>query len=172
VDPVLPHSPAEPTELATRAAMLDEGIDLMRSLWAGEPEFAGEHYRFSRGGEAFGSDPGGRPRIPIWVPARWPKPKSLRRGARCDGVVPEFVDVADIPAMIGWLRDHGAADDLDVTSEGETSADDPTAAAAQVRPWRQAGCTWWLESKWQPPENGEPLVEYVDRRIAAGPPVG
>jgi len=85
-------------------------------------------------------------------------------------VVPEGVEVGDIPAMLTWLAEHGAAPDLDVTSEGETPADDAAAAAELVRPWAEAGCTWWLESKWQPPESGEPLVDFVNRRIAAGPP--
>ncbi len=170
VESVLPHSPAEPTERAVRAAMLDEGIDLMRTLWAGGTEYAGEHYTFSRGGPEFATGGGVRERIPIWVPVRWHKPRSLLRGARCEGVVPEGVDVVDIPAMRTWLAEHDAAVDLDVTSEGETPADDAGAAAELVRPWAEAGCTWWLESKWQPPESGEPLVDFVNRRIAAGPP--
>ena len=30
-------------------------------------------------------------KIPIWVVAAWPRPRSLRRALRCDGVLPAYV---------------------------------------------------------------------------------
>ena len=108
-------------------------------------------------------------RIPIWVVAVWPRPKSMRRVLRCDGMIPQFADEkAAGPdaarAARDWLAKHGAGPGLDMIAEGETPADDPSAAAAQVAPWAQAGCTWWLETRW----GGGP--EEMTGRLAAGPP--
>lgn len=44
-----------------------------------------------------------------------------------------------------------------------TPADDAARAAELVAPWAEAGCTWWMESRWQ---DGS----AVEARIAAGPP--
>ena len=54
-------------------------------------------------------------------------------------------DVRDLRA---WLRDNGAGADIDVVGEGETPAGDPAAAAAKVAAWAEAGCTWWMETRW------------------------
>jgi hypothetical protein len=71
-----------------------------------------------------------------------------------------------------WLREHGAGADLDVTSDGETPADDPEAAAAHVERWAEAGCTWWLETRWGLPDDAAERVRQVRRRLIAGPPRG
>jgi hypothetical protein len=52
-----------------------------------------------------------RPRIPVWVVAAWPRPKSMRRALRCDGLLPVRMDggefrgitPADVRAMRRWL---------------------------------------------------------------------
>ena len=68
-----------------------------------------------------------------------------------------------------WLAGHGAPD-LDLAAEGETPADDRAAAAAQVAPWGEAGCTWWLETRWGSEATVDDRLALVDERIAAGPP--
>jgi hypothetical protein len=164
----------EATDLRTRADMLDEGIDLIRELWAGRQTFHGEHYRY----ECVRDDlvQVGRPvqeRIPIWVVGAWPRPKSMRRVLRCDGVVPQYEgdggpdELRDVRV---WLTDHGTASELDVISEGETPAGDRAAAEAIVRPWREAGATWWLETNWEMPHNSPERMAQIRRRIEAGPP--
>ena len=55
-----------------------------------------------------------------------------------------------------------------MVAQGETPADDPGAAVAQVGPWADAGCTWWLETRWGAPADDR--ADEVRRRIAAGPP--
>jgi hypothetical protein len=67
--------------------------------------------------------------------------------------------------MRAWLGEHGAPADFDIVTEGETPADDAAAAAEQVRPWTEAGATWWLEAAWAMSDADE-----VSARIAAGPP--
>ena len=170
IDPQLPQT-GEEQDRRIRAAMMDDGIDLMRALWGGASEYHGEHYDYQvQPTELLGGLRPVRDRIPIWVAARWPRPKSMRRVLRCDGIVPEGAEIDEIPAMRAWLREQGARDDLDVTAEGVTPVNDRAAAADRVRPWADAGCTWWLESKWTAPEDGEPHMDYIRRRIAAGPP--
>ena len=44
-------------------------------------------------------------------------------------------------------------------------------AAAIVRPYAEAGATWWIESWWDLPDGPDGLAE-VRRRVEAGPPVG
>ncbi|HEY1330754.1 MAG TPA: LLM class flavin-dependent oxidoreductase, partial [Actinomycetota bacterium] len=66
--------------------------------------------------------------------------------------------------------DHGADPNLDVIAEGETPADDASAAAAMVAPWAEAGSTWWLETRWEEPHHSAERMGEVRARIAAGPP--
>jgi hypothetical protein len=167
----------EETDLRVRAAMLDEGIDLMRALWDGATTFHGAHYDYES--ERDDLTEVGRPvqpRIPIWVVGLWPRPRSMRRVLRCDGIVPQY-DVGerdgtpdDIREMRTWLTDHGATADLDVIAEGETPPDDLGKAAELVGPWAEAGCTWWLETRWEMPHIGPERMAQVRERIVAGPP--
>jgi hypothetical protein len=173
VSPDLP-STGEELDLRTRAEMLDEGIDLVRALWRGERHVQGEHYSYDVDGtdQAEVGVPVQRP-IPIWVVGLWPRPRSMRRALRCEGIMPQY-DGEPTPAlmgaMCGWLGEHGAPSGYDVVSEGETPADDPEAAAALVAPWAEAGATWWLETRWQMPHHGPDRMRAVRERLAAGPP--
>jgi alkanesulfonate monooxygenase SsuD/methylene tetrahydromethanopterin reductase-like flavin-dependent oxidoreductase (luciferase family) len=178
LDTNLPDT-GEETDLKTRAAMLDEGIDLIQSVWSGGGRYDGEHYRFHSGRLDLTAavQPVQQP-IPIWVAARWPRPKSLRRALRCQGVLPEFVpegreqEPDDVRALRAWLTEHGAPDSMDVVLDGETPADDAAAAAAQVKGWADAGLTWWLESRWGMPDTQPERIEQMTERLAAGPPRG
>lgn len=169
----LPNT-GEVIDLRERAAMLDEGIDLMRELWAGRQKFDGRHYSYSC--ERGDLVQVGRPvqeRIPIWVVGAWPRPKSMRRVLRCDGIVPQYESEDDGPGQLAevrrWLSDHGARD-VDVISEGETPAADPEVARAIVEPWAAAGATWWLETRWEMPHNSAERMSEIRERIEAGPP--
>jgi hypothetical protein len=168
-DPALPQT-GEVTDLRTRAAMMDEGIDLMRTLWAGGSSYHGEHYDYQASGPSDDARPV-QPSVPIWVIGRWPRPKSMRRVLRCDGVIPENAGTPqEIGDLIAWLGDNGARPGLDVLTEGSSPAHDPAAARAQVEPWARAGCTWWLESFWELPGDSATKHRKVSERIAAGPP--
>jgi hypothetical protein len=68
-----------------------------------------------------------------------------------------------------WLAEHGARPDIDVIAEGETPHD-AVAAAAIVRPWADAGCTWWLDTEWEMPHHVPERMRQIRERIAAGPP--
>lgn len=167
----------EVTDLRQRAEMLDEGIDLIQGLWSGADSYDGQHYHFHSG--RFDLSAAARPvqeRIPLWVAARWPRPKSLRRALRCAGIIPEFEPEGgdagpdDVRAVRAWLADHGAPGGMDIVTDGETPTGDPTAAAAQVAPWAEAGGTWWLETRWGMPDTQAERVRQMTDRLAAGPP--
>jgi alkanesulfonate monooxygenase SsuD/methylene tetrahydromethanopterin reductase-like flavin-dependent oxidoreductase (luciferase family) len=164
----------EEQDLRTRAAMMDEGIDLVRDLWRGASHYRGEHYTYDvdRTDLAEVAVPVQRP-IPVWVVGLWPRPKSMRRALRCDGVMPQYAEEAS-PArmreMCDWLGEHGAPPGYDVLAEGETPADDPDAASAEVARWAEAGATWWLETRWDMPHHSPERLRQVRERLAAGPP--
>jgi alkanesulfonate monooxygenase SsuD/methylene tetrahydromethanopterin reductase-like flavin-dependent oxidoreductase (luciferase family) len=176
VDTDLPDT-AEVTDLRERAARLDEGIDLIRALWDGGTSYHGEHYRYDTG--RLDLTAAARPvqaRIPLWVVGVWPRPKSLRRALRCDGIIPQYdLDGRepapdDARALAGWLADHEAKPGFDIVADGETPAQDRAAAAAVVGPWADAGCTWWLETRWEMPHDSAERMSQVRERLAAGPP--
>jgi hypothetical protein len=164
-----------------RAEMLDEGIDMMVGLWGGDLAFSGQHYQvdLSSRVDLFGvTSPVQTPRIPIWVVGAWPRPKSMRRVLRCDGILPYCFGADgprettpdDIRAMVEWLDANGGRrPGFDVVMEGETPADDPTRAAEIVGPWADAGCTWWLDARWGLPIGPE-REQLVRERLEAGPP--
>jgi alkanesulfonate monooxygenase SsuD/methylene tetrahydromethanopterin reductase-like flavin-dependent oxidoreductase (luciferase family) len=169
----------EVEDLRGRAERLDEGIDLIRELWAGGRSYHGRHYHYESSRDDLTEV--ARPvqeRIPVWVVGAWPKPKSMRRVLRCDGVIPQYhldgreAGPQDAHALRAWLAEQGASPGFDVVAEGETPADDPAATAAAVMPWIEAGCTWWLETRWQMPHHTPERMLEVRDRIAAGPPAG
>jgi alkanesulfonate monooxygenase SsuD/methylene tetrahydromethanopterin reductase-like flavin-dependent oxidoreductase (luciferase family) len=176
IDTELPLT-GEELELRTRAAMMDEGIDLIRELWAGRSSYHGKHYDYECARDDLAQV--GRPvqeRIPIWVVVAWPRPKSMRRVLRCDGVLPQYPPGQDTPDELrklrAWLTARGGSPDLDVIAEGETPADDPAAASALVKPWSDAGATWWLETRWELPHHSSARMRDVRTRLTAGPPGG
>src|ERR1700761_9402798 len=78
----------EVTDLRGRAERLDEGIDLIRALWDGQTGYQGQHYRYQTGRlDLTRAAQPVQQRIPLWVVGVWPRPKSLRRALRCDGIV-------------------------------------------------------------------------------------
>src|SRR5439155_5039691 len=163
----------EVTERRLRAEMLDEGIDLIAGLWEGRLRFSGRHYQVdleAREDLARVAMPIQRPRIPIWVVGAWPRPRSMRRVLRCDGLLPVCMDENgfrqtmpdDIRAMRNWLDAHGGVrPGFDVVIEGETPAGDPAEAAARVAPWAAAGATWWLEARWEMPHDSPERLREV-----------
>ncbi|HKS70035.1 MAG TPA: LLM class flavin-dependent oxidoreductase [Ktedonobacterales bacterium] len=165
----------EPTDRKTRAELLDESLDILTGLWTGRPfSYTGKHYHLDE--MTFLPPPVQQPRIPIWVVGAWPREKSLARALRYDGILPdklnpdgtrEEMKPNDLRALAGYIAEHRTqTTPFDIIMEGETPGDDPAAAAAIVRPWAEAGATWWNEARWG--AMGEP--EIVRARIRQGPP--
>lgn len=165
----------EATDRKTRAELLDESLEIITGLWrGGEPfHYAGKHYHLD--GVSFAPSPVQSPRIPIWVVGAWPKEKSMQRALRYDGLLPNFIDAegkqADqtpeaIAAIRAYVTEHRPNEPFDIVTEGVTPGEDPAATAAIVQPYADAGATWWVESRWTPPNQPDDLR----RRIHQGPP--
>jgi hypothetical protein len=165
----------EPTDRRTRAERLDESLAILTGLWSGEPfAYNGQHYQMDA--MTFLPTPVQRPRIPIWVVGAWPRTKSMTRALRYDGVIPHKLnpdgsmgeiapaDIADMRAFITQQRME--ATPYDIVWEGRTPGDDPAAAAAIVRPFVEAGITWWIEAMWSAPNE----LTDIRARIHQGPP--
>jgi alkanesulfonate monooxygenase SsuD/methylene tetrahydromethanopterin reductase-like flavin-dependent oxidoreductase (luciferase family) len=164
----------EPTDRKTRAGRLDEALEILTGLWSGEPfSYEGAHYRFEE--MVFRPPTIQRPRVPIWVVGAWPSERSMKRALRYDGVLAASVggDAGSpgvtpetIRQIREYVRENGKGEDYSIVWEGQTPGGDPEKAASIVRPYAEAGATWWIESPWTPPNAPEDLR----RRIRQGPP--
>lgn len=165
----------EPTDRKQRAELLDEGLAILTGLWSGQPfHFEGAHYHMEE--MTFLPPPVQAPRIPIWVAGAWPRPKSMERVLRYDGLLPNKMNPdgtmgditpADIQAMAAYIAEHRTVTTpFDIVCDGETPDDDQERAAAIVRPFAEAGATWWMESRWTAMND----VAAVRTRIRQGPP--
>jgi hypothetical protein len=167
----------EVTDLKERAERLDEGVDLMRVLWEGGKSYRGRFYEYEAGELDELTTMGGplRSQIPIWVVAVWPRPKSMNRALRCEGVVPQYEGLGydaqpeHARAVREWLDGRGGSG-IDLVAQGETPADDPDVAGALVAGWADVGCTWWLETRWEMPHGTQERMRQVRERLATGPP--
>src|SRR5262249_27089342 len=75
---------SEVTETAARAAMLDEGLQVLVGLWSGEAfSFDGRYFKVDD--VTLRPRPVQSPRIPIWIGGQYPGSGPIRRAARWDG---------------------------------------------------------------------------------------
>jgi alkanesulfonate monooxygenase SsuD/methylene tetrahydromethanopterin reductase-like flavin-dependent oxidoreductase (luciferase family) len=126
-----------------QAGLLDDGLERLAAYWAGE----------------FEPLPVQRPRIPIWLAARWPSRRPVRRAARWDGVFPVDLPgpeaVAELVAEIAALRG-------DDTGPFDVVVDNPP--EVDPGPWAAAGATWCLTGF-----GAQPTEDAVRAAIDAGP---
>ena len=133
----------EVSEPRERAQLLDAGLERLTAYWAGDYE----------------PPPVRQPRIPIWLAARWPARKPVRRAARYDGLFPIELPGPDALAeLVAVVRDERGA------GEGpfDVAVEEP--AGADPGPWEAAGATWLLTAFDRSPSERE-----VREAIAAGP---
>jgi alkanesulfonate monooxygenase SsuD/methylene tetrahydromethanopterin reductase-like flavin-dependent oxidoreductase (luciferase family) len=108
-----------------RARLLDEGLARLSAYWEGE----------------FEPPPVQSPRIPVWVAARWPNRRPLRRAARWDGLFPIELPgpeaLAEIAGEVSALRaEAGNSHPFELVTE--------LPAGSDPNPWEAAGATWVL----------------------------
>ncbi|MYX32962.1 MULTISPECIES: LLM class flavin-dependent oxidoreductase [Streptomycetaceae] len=167
---------AEPRLLAER---LDEGLEVLRHFWTGEPvNHRGRHYEVRDVTllPATVQQPG----PPVWIGGFWPRRAPMRRAARWDGAVPLFEtarhghvpDVAEVQELVGYVRTQRATEaerPFEIVLGGATS---PDAAKARdvIGPLYDAGVTWWDERQVQSDPDLDRLLPVL-RRVEAGPPV-
>ena len=159
--------------LRTRAAKLDEGLDVLTGLWSGEPfSYRGEHFRVD--GARFLPTPVQRPRIPIWVGGQWPNRPPWRRAARWDGVYPIYWK-GEVNAMTPEIlktiveyvaEDRGDRGPFDVVAPGALLGLDRTRLDDTASAYAEAGATWYAAPIG--PKVG--AVSDVKTWIAEGPP--
>lgn len=164
----------EPTDIATRARMLDEGLDIITGLWGGEPfSYAGTYYHVDA--LTFLPRPIQQPRIPIWIGGNWPHPGVMRRSARWDG----FIGGKDHAPDEDWhltpnearrlkadiQRHRTRAEPFDIALGGGEREDDLDREREIRRSLAEAGATWWKE--YVHPGIGGP--EAMRQRIKSGP---
>jgi hypothetical protein len=170
----------EETDLLKRAELVDEGLDILFGLWKGQPfHYDGKHYHIRETSFTPAPLPVQQPRIPVWVVGVWPKMKSMRRVARCDGLLPSAKDVqgktgqaslADLRGMAAWLAEQrGGMDGFDIVVEGKTPGADRELGSAIVREWADAGATWWIEAMWDVMDQADRSAVLLER-IRQGPP--
>ncbi|WP_421734016.1 LLM class flavin-dependent oxidoreductase [Cellulomonas sp.] len=127
----------EPVEDRTRAELLDESLEILRSTWTGEAvHHHGTHHLVD--GMTFAPTPV-RGDIPVWVAAFPGNLRPLRRAARHDGFFPVNLtspdQLAEAVARVGDLRTDPARP-YDVAID--------LAPGVDPAPWVAAGATWVL----------------------------
>lgn len=147
------------TDDRRRAAMLDEGLEILAGAWTGRPvRHHGEHYRVDD--VRFEPTPVRRPHPPVWVAARYGNPAPLRRAARWQGVFPIDLVVPDqlaqVTSDISKLR--GGLVGYDIAATGGPDL--------EITPWIAAGATWWLVEI----TIEQTTVDFARGVISAGPP--
>jgi alkanesulfonate monooxygenase SsuD/methylene tetrahydromethanopterin reductase-like flavin-dependent oxidoreductase (luciferase family) len=126
-----------------RARLLDSGLEDLTRYWGGE----------------FDPPPVRAPHIPVWVAARYPNRRPIRRAAKWDGLFPIDLPgpeaLAELVAEVRELRGSGAGPfDFVVTlPPGDDAA-----------PWVDAGATWCLTGFGQTPSE-----DVVRAAISSGP---
>jgi hypothetical protein len=170
----------EVTDRKTRAELLDEGLDILTGLWKGQPfRYDGKHYHIKPLKFPHSPPPPvQQPRIPIWVVGAWPRPTSMRRVLRYEGLLPAVTGKTgkvemrpaapdEIRQMKTWIDQRRTlTTPFDIVVEGTTPGDDPAKTAAIIGPYADAGATWWLEAQWDAPD-----LTQVLARIKQGPPI-
>ena len=149
----------EPTDAKVRAAMLDEGLGLLRALWSGvEVTHHGEHYTAE--GVTLAPTPV-QERVPIWIGGN--RPRSLRRAARWDGWLADSADPTGMTLspddVTRSIERIGRTDEFEVAVLGQSDRGDAAA-------YERAGATWWLENL----HDTRGSVDDVLRLVQAGPP--
>jgi alkanesulfonate monooxygenase SsuD/methylene tetrahydromethanopterin reductase-like flavin-dependent oxidoreductase (luciferase family) len=126
-----------------RARLLDEGLSRLARFWAGE----------------FEPRPVQEPRIPVWVAARWPNRRPVRRALAWDGLFPiELPGPVGLAELAGEIARQRPADagPFDLVVEIEPGED--------AGPWAQAGASWVLTGFGRQPRHDD-----VRSAVDAGP---
>ncbi len=152
-----------------RAERLDEGLDVLNRLWAGEQVMhRGRYYTIEN--VTLAPLPVQRPRVPVWIGGEsYP---ALRRASRWDGWVVggdnERAEMVKTPGQIAekvaYLQQHRSdTSPFDVALTGCSAPGKNTF----VHEFAAAGVTWWLESL----HGFRGSFDELLARVRSGPPV-
>lgn len=160
----------EEGDARVRADKLNEGLEIIAGLWTGEPfRYTGKYYNLDE--VTFLPKPVQKPRIPIWVGGFWPNRRPMRRAARYDGAYPardwpEKLTTDDLREILELIRRHRTETGPFEIVVGGSTPPDKEKGAEMVKPWIDAGATWWSEdiNGWRGP------LKEMRKRIRSGPP--
>jgi alkanesulfonate monooxygenase SsuD/methylene tetrahydromethanopterin reductase-like flavin-dependent oxidoreductase (luciferase family) len=166
----------EETDAKTRAAMLDESLEIITNLWKGEPtSFSGRHYQHEE--VTFKPTPLQTPRIPIWVAGNWKNQPPMRRAARWDGYVPlnmEGMTPDHCREAHAYINQHRASPTPCDLVTAIMLPDDVVQARERLHEYAEAGLTWYLapidpwslgadwEAQWHP-DYTQKMLAWIDR---------
>lgn len=170
--------PDVPTDIRTRAELMDEGIDLLKAFYrARQFDYAGKHHHLKLtllDEMHYPPPPVQQPHLPIWIVGVWPRTRSMQRVLKCDGLIPhvmndegKFVDMT--PAALREMKryvdaNRTATTPFDFIIEGSTRELDVSQAKDKLAEWEDAGATWWMESMFNLTE------EQITEIVRNGPP--
>lgn len=157
----------EITDRRVRAELLDEGLDILRGLWSGQPfTHDGTHYHVTPSEFPAIGHTTQKPGVPIWCVGAIGHDKSMQRALSCDGLIPQRAGSYEARMItldeLHELRSQLPARPYDVIVEG-------TGSEHSAGAWYEAGATWWLESMWDAVSDPEPF-DAAMTRLTAGPP--
>lgn len=162
----------EECDRKTRAELMDECLDIMCGLWAGQPfGYEGKHYTVEPTEFPTIGNVVQQPRVPIWCVGALGKPRSMQRALQWDGVIPQVLDGSEMGARQAHLDEveqlrldieAGPNPNADIVVEGQWTQHSPAA-------YRTAGATWWIESMWGAMSEHSPVTAAYDR-LRQGPP--
>jgi alkanesulfonate monooxygenase SsuD/methylene tetrahydromethanopterin reductase-like flavin-dependent oxidoreductase (luciferase family) len=111
----------EEPDARARAQLLDDGLAQLVRYWDG----------------GFLPRPAQQPRIPVWLAARWPNRKPVRRALQWDGVFPiDMPGPEALAELVAEVRAERADGDFEIVAEHRHGTD--------PAPWVEAGATWIL----------------------------
>jgi alkanesulfonate monooxygenase SsuD/methylene tetrahydromethanopterin reductase-like flavin-dependent oxidoreductase (luciferase family) len=170
--------PDEVTDVKSRAEMLDETIDILTLLYLRKPfDYDGKHFHLKLtqlDEQYYPPRPLQQPRIRLWAVGLWPRPKSMQRALKCDGVIVEKVnsegqsqeptpeDIRELNAYVQANRSRPGP--FDIVLDGQTTGMEVDQIQDKFLALADAGLTWWVEGMW------EKTIAQAAERIRQGPP--
>src|SRR4051794_10971266 len=131
--------------LSERRQRRDEGIAIIRSMWAGgDAAHIGKYYQAQ-----LPSAPAHPYPIPIWLASSTGSASVLARAAENDGVFHNsghVLTAADVAQLTGRLDNYQLNERFDIAISGNSSSAWPKDQRVDLDAYAQAGATWWLES--------------------------
>jgi alkanesulfonate monooxygenase SsuD/methylene tetrahydromethanopterin reductase-like flavin-dependent oxidoreductase (luciferase family) len=130
----------EEADAKARAQLLDDGLEQLVAYWGG----------------GFEPRPVQQPRIPVWLAARWPNRKPVKRALEWDGLFP--IDLPG-PEALAELTEEVRRD----RSDGGFEIVVTNPAGTDPAPWEDAGATWCLTGFGNQPTRRE-VEDAIDGR--------
>jgi alkanesulfonate monooxygenase SsuD/methylene tetrahydromethanopterin reductase-like flavin-dependent oxidoreductase (luciferase family) len=157
-----------------RAERLDEALEILKGLWKGGAFcFNGQHFQINV--QDFQPRPF-QEHLPVWCAGYWSNKRPFRRAARYDGVYigqmradGESVRLTDVKEAVTYVRSHRTSSEPFEIAFCPAFGPEPGQAYWEdfVKPYIDAGVTWWIEAvnQWVG------TLPALRERIRSGPPV-